>query len=161
MNITTAPTTPTRKVAEQSIAKIILRASFTGLSIKFWSASELAGFWTIESDTILTMMKRTNPSTAANSRNMNFLAVRQGWENARTKVTAASKASSMPGGFSSIPTTVEAIADKQQITKRISVLILLLRVEKASIMTISFFGCGFRLWVPNARIKPRREAASA
>jgi hypothetical protein len=59
-----------------------------------------------------------------------------------------------------MPITVEAIADKQQITKRISVLILLLRVEKASIMTISFFGCGSRQWLPNGwRYRQGRDLA--
>ena len=77
---------------------------------------------------------------------MNFLAVRQEWTNARTKAVAARKASSIPGRLSSIPTTAEAIANKPQIIKRISVLILLRGVEKASIMTVSFFDSGFRLW---------------
>jgi hypothetical protein len=44
----------------------------------------------------------------------------------------------MPGGLSSIPTTAAAIADKPQITKRISVQILLRGVERASIMIVSF-----------------------
>jgi hypothetical protein len=55
----------------------------------------------------------------------------------------------MPGGLSSIPTMTEAIADKPQTARRISVLILLRDVEIASIMTISFFDSGFRLWTPN------------
>ncbi len=76
---------------------------------------------------------------------MNFLAVRQGWANARTKAIAARKASSMPGRLSSIPTTAEAIADRPQIAKRISVLIVLRGVEKASIMAVSLFENRFRL----------------
>jgi hypothetical protein len=80
---------------------------------------------------------------------MNFLAVRHGWTNARTKAIAARKANSMPGGLSLMPTTVAAIADKPQVTNRISVLILLRGVEKISIMTVSYFDSGFRLWLPN------------
>jgi hypothetical protein len=69
---------------------------------------------------------------------MNFLTVRQGWTKARTKAAAARKASSKPGGLSSIPITTETIVNKPQTTKRITVLFLLPGVDKASIMTISF-----------------------
>jgi hypothetical protein len=44
MNITTEPITPTMNAAEQIIAKIMYRASFAGLCIRFWSVTELAGF---------------------------------------------------------------------------------------------------------------------
>jgi hypothetical protein len=43
----------------------------------------------MESDIMLKIIKRIEPSTDANSRNMNFLAVRQEWEHARTKAVAA------------------------------------------------------------------------
>jgi len=84
---------------------------------------------------------------------MNFLVVRQGWTNASTKAVAARKASSMPGRLSSIPTTTAAIASKPQIARRISALILLLGVEKASLMTVSFLDCGFRLCRPTLCIR--------
>ena len=51
---------------------------------------------------ILKIRKKTNPSTDAKSKKMNFLVVRHGWENARIKATAANKARRMPGGLSSI-----------------------------------------------------------
>lgn len=143
MNMATEPTAPTMKDARQTIIKVTFRASVTGLSIRFWSASEVAGLCVTESEAMLRMVKRTKPRTDAKRRKMNNLVVRQGWANARTKAVAASKASRMPGGLSSIPTTTEAIADKPQIAKRISVLILLRGVEKASVMTISFFDSGF------------------
>ncbi len=79
---------------------------------------------------------------------MNFLAVRQGWENARTKVTAANKASSMPGGLSSIPTTTAAIASKPHIARRIRVILLLCGAEEALVMFVSFFDSGFCLRLP-------------
>lgn len=60
---------------------------------------------------------------------------------------AASKANSTPGRLSSIPTTTEAIADKPQSAKRISVLVLLRGVEKALTMTISIFDSESRLWL--------------
>jgi hypothetical protein len=69
---------------------------------------------------------------------MNFLAVRQGWTNARTKAVAAGKANSTPGGLSSIPTTTAAIVSKPQIARRINVVILLCGVEKALVMIASF-----------------------
>jgi hypothetical protein len=97
--------------------------------------------------------KRTKPRTDAKRRNMNFLVVRQGWENAKTKAIVASKASSTPGRLSFIPTTTAAVANKPQTTKRTSALILLRGVEKASIMTNSFFDGGFRLWLPNETVE--------
>lgn len=129
---------PTKNAAEQSIAKITLRASIAGLWSRFWSVTELFGFCTIESEMMLKITKRNKPSKDAKSKNMNFLAVRQGWQNERIKAIAARKARSTPGGLSSIPITTEAIAVRPQTTKRINVLILLLRVEYASIMIISF-----------------------
>jgi hypothetical protein len=141
MNMTTEPTEPTMKVAKQIIAKIILKASMAGLCNRSWSAPVVAGFWA----TISRMMKRTTPSSDARRRNMNFLAVRQGWTNARTKVVAAREANSTPGGLSSIPTAVATIADKPQITRRINDQILLRGVESASIMIILFQDSEFRL----------------
>ena len=82
-------------------------------------------------------MKKTKPRTDAKNRDKNFFVIRQGWVNARTKAVAANKARSMPGKLSSTPIMAETIADKLQTTKRISVLILLFRVEKASIMRFS------------------------
>jgi hypothetical protein len=149
MNMATEPTAPTMKAAGQIIAMIILKASMAGLCSRSWSTPAFAGFWVAVSIMIFRMTKRAKPSIDARRRNMNCLAVRQGWTNARTKAVAARKANSMPGGLSSIPTAAAAIADKPQITKRISVLILLCGVEKASIMIVSFFDSGFRLWLPN------------
>jgi hypothetical protein len=148
MNMATEPTAPTMKAAGQIIAMIILKASIAGLCSRSWRAPVVAGFWATVSRMMFRMMKRTKPSIDARRRNLNFLAVRQGWTNARTKAVAARKANSMPGGLSSIPTAAAAIANKPQITKRISVLILLCGVEKASIKIVSFFDSGFRLWLP-------------
>ena len=143
MNIATEPTAPMMKAAWQIIAKINIRASLAGLCTRFRSAIEVAGFWAIESIMMFRIKKTTKPRTDPRSRNMNFLAIRQGWANARTKAVAASKARRMPGKLSLIPTTADAIADKPQATKRIRVLNLLFRVERASIMTISFMDSGF------------------
>ena len=145
MNMATEPTAPTMKAAGQTMTMIKLRVLAKGLCIRSWSAPEVAGFWATVSKMMFRMMKRTKPSTDARSRNMNFLAVRQEWANASTKAVAARKASSMPGRLSSIPTTTAAIASKPQIARRISALILLLGVEKASLMTVSFSNSGFRL----------------
>jgi hypothetical protein len=84
------------------------------------------------------MMKRTKPSIDARRRSMNFLAVRQGWTNARKKAVAAMNASSMPGRLSSKPTTRAAIASKTQIARRISVIFLFCGGEKALVMIVSF-----------------------
>jgi hypothetical protein len=138
MNITTAPIAPTTSAAAQSIMMIILMTLTVGLSIRFLIALEVVGFWVTESRIMLNMTKRTKPTTDAKRMNMNFLTVRQGWTKARTKAAAARKASSKPGGLSSIPITTETIVNKPQTTKRITVLFLLPGVEKASIMTISF-----------------------
>jgi hypothetical protein len=138
MNITTKPIAPTTSAAAQSIMMIILMTLVVGLCIRFWIALEVVGFWVTESRIMLNMTKRTKPATDAKRRNMNFLTFRQGWTKARTKATAARKASSKPGGLSSIPITAETIVNKPQTTKRITVLFLLPGVEKASIMTISF-----------------------
>jgi hypothetical protein len=138
MNITTEPIAPTTNAAAQSIRMTILMTLTVGLSIKFWIALEVVGFWVTESRIMLNITKGTKPTTDAKRMNMNFLTVRQGWTKARTKATAASKASSTPGRLSSIPTTTAAIADKPQTAKRTSVLILLWDVEKASIMTTPF-----------------------
>jgi hypothetical protein len=138
MNITTEPIAPTTNAAAQSIMMIILMTLTVGLSIRFWIALEVVGFWLTESRVMLNMTKRTNPTTDSKSRNTNFLTVRHGWTKARTKAAAASKASRKPGGLSSIPITAETIVNKPQTTKRITVLFLLLSVEKTSIMIISF-----------------------
>jgi hypothetical protein len=138
MNITIAPIAPTTSAAAQSIMMIILMTLTVGLSIRFLIALEVVGFWVTESRIMLNMTKRTKPTTDAKRMNMNFLTVRQGWTKARTKAAAARKASSKPGGLSSIPITTETIVNKPQTTKRITVLFLLPGVEKASIMTISF-----------------------
>jgi hypothetical protein len=138
MNMATEPTAPTMKAAGQIIAKIKFKASMAGLCIRSRSATEVAGFWTTESKMMLRVMKRTKPSTDIRRRNMNFLAVRQGWTNARTKAVAARKASSTPGRLSSIPTLTAAIASKPQIARRISVIFLLCSVEDALVMILSF-----------------------
>jgi hypothetical protein len=151
MNMATEPIAPTMSAAGLIIAIIKFKALMAGLCIKFWSAPEVAGFWAIESEMMFMIMKRTKPRTDAKRRNMNFLAVRQGWANARTKAIAASKASSTPGRLSSIPTMTEALVDKPQTTKRTSVLILLRDVEKALIMTISFLIMDFVYGCPTDR----------
>ncbi len=138
MNITTEPIAPTTNAAAQSIMMTILMTLTVGLSIKFWIALEVVGFWVTESRIMLNMTKRTKPTTDAKKRSMSFLTVRQGWTKARTKAIAARKASRKPGGLSSIPITIETIVNKPQTTKKITVLFLLPDVEKASIMTISF-----------------------
>jgi len=148
MNMATEPTAPTMKAAGQTMTLIKLRVLAKGLCIRSWSAPEVAGFWATVSKMMFRMTKRTKPSTDARRRNMNFLAVRQVWANARTKAVAARKANRMPGRLSSIPTATAAIASKPQIARRINVVILLRGVEKASIMTDSFLDCGFRLCRP-------------
>jgi hypothetical protein len=152
MNITTAPIAPTTSAAAQSIMMIILMTLTVGLSIRFLIALEVVGFWVTESRIMLNMTKRTKPTTDAKRMNMNFLTVRQGWTKARTKATAARKASSKPGGLSSIPITTETIVNKPQTTKRITVLFLLPGVEKASIMTISFLIIDFIDGSPTAGV---------
>jgi hypothetical protein len=144
MNMATEPTVPTMNAAGLIITMIKFKALMAGLCIRDRSAPEVVGSWATESKMMFRVTKRTKPSTDARMMNMNFLAVRQGWANARTKAVAARKASSMPGRLSSIPTTAETIADKPQIAKRISVLIVLRGVEKASIMAVSLFESGFR-----------------
>jgi hypothetical protein len=128
---------------------IKINAFVAGLCIRSRSAPEVAGSWATESKIIFRMMRRTEPSTAARRRNMNFLAVRQGWANARTKAIAARKASRMPGGLSLNPTTAAAIVNKPLITKRIIDWILMRDVENASIIIASFlaviFVCGYVL----------------
>ena len=136
MNMTTEPTAPTMKAAEQIIAMIILKASMAELCSRSWSAPLAAEFWEIVSRMMFRTMKRTKPSIPARRRNKNFFAVRQGWTNARTKAVAARKASSMPGRLSSIPTTTAAIANKPHIARRISVIFFLCGVEKALIMIV-------------------------
>jgi len=158
MNMATEPTAPTVNAAGQIIMKITFKALIAGLCIRSLSVPDVAGFWTTESEVMLRMTKRTKPSTDAKRRNMNFLVVRQGWVNARTNAVAARKASSMPGGLSSIPTATAVIANKPQTTKRTSVLILLRGVEKASITADSFFDSGFRLWLPNSCLSCRVAA---
>jgi len=138
MNITTEPTAPTMKAAVHSIVKIKFRASVKGLWIRFCSAREVAGFCAKVSKIIFWMMKRTKPRTDTNSIKVNFLPVLQGWANARTKAVAANNARSMPGRLSFIPTTIEAIVSKAEITRSTSVLFLLREIEKASIISISF-----------------------
>jgi hypothetical protein len=132
MNMATEPTAPTMKAAGQIITMIKFKASMAGLCIRSWSAPEVAGSWATESKMMFRMRKRTKPSTDARRRNMNFLTDRQVWTKARIKAVAARKASNMPGGLSSIPTAAAAIANKPQITKRKSVLILLGGVERTS-----------------------------
>jgi len=104
MNMVTEPTAPTMNAAGQIIAMIKFRASKAGLCIRSWSALEVVGFWAIESKMMFRMMKRTKPRTDAKRRNMNFLAVRQGWENAMTKAIAESRARSKPAGWINSPT---------------------------------------------------------
>jgi len=89
MDMATEPTAPTMNAAGQIIAMIKLKASMAGLCSRSRSASEVAGFWVTESKMMFRMMKRTKPSTDAKRSIMNFLAVRQGWANARTKAVAA------------------------------------------------------------------------
>ena len=129
MNITTEPIAPTTNAAAQSIMMIILMTLTVGLSIKFRIALEVVGFWVTKSIIMLNMTKRTKPTTDAKRRNINFLTIRQGWTKARTKAAPARKASSKPGGLSSIPITTETIVNKPQTTKRITVLFLLHDVE--------------------------------
>ena len=138
MNMATEPTTPMMKAAEQIIAMIIIKALIAELCSRFWSALVVAGFWAIVSRTMFKIMKRTKLSIDARRMDMNFLAVRQGWANARTKAVAARKASSMPGRLSSIPTTTAAIASKPQIARRISIIFLFFGGEKALVMIVSF-----------------------
>jgi len=143
MNIVTEPTAPTMKAAVQIIAMIILMASTTGFCSRFWSVPAVAGSWAAVSRMMFRMMKRTKPSIDAKRRNMNFLAVLQGWTNARTKAVAARKAKMIPGRLSSIPAAAAAIASKPQIARRISVIFLLCGVEKALVMIVSFLIVGF------------------
>jgi len=96
---------------------------------------------------------------------MNFLAVRQGWTNARIKAVAARKARNMPGRLSSIPKTTAAIASKPQIARRISVIFLLYGVEKALIMIVSFLIADFALgyltvWLGGGRNGETRRRGS-
>ena len=138
MNMATEPTAPTMKAAGQIIMMIILKASMAGLSSRSWSVPVFAGFWATVSRMMFRMTKRAKPNTDARRRNMNCLTVRQGWTNARTKAVAARKASSMPGGLSSIPTMTAAIASKPHIARKIRVIFLSCGVEKALVMIVSF-----------------------
>jgi len=139
MNMAAEPTTPTIKAAEQSIMMIVFKAFMAGLSISSRSVPDADGSWVTESSMMLRMMKSPKPSTDARRRNMNFFAVRQGCTNARTKAVAERKASRIPGGLSSIPTVTAAIVSKPQLARRKNDMFLLLGVEKAAIMIVSFF----------------------
>jgi hypothetical protein len=94
-------------------------------------------------------MNRIRPSSDARMRNKNFFIVRQGCTNAMTKAVAERKARRIPSGLSSIPTAAAAMASKTQIARRINVLFLLLGVENAALMIVSFFDSGSYPWLPN------------
>jgi hypothetical protein len=158
MNMATEPTAPTMKAAAQIMAMIMLKALMIGLFKRSWSTPDVAGFWAAVSRKILRMMKRIKPSNDARMRNMNFLAVRQGWTNARTKAVAERKARRIPSGLSSMPTTAATIASKAQIARRINVLFLLLGVEKAALMRASFFDSGSYRWLPDRMDEPHPSA---
>lgn len=138
MSMITEPTVPTKRAAAQSMEMIKTKLSVVGLCVRFRVALEVAGFWAMESKMMFRMTKRIKPIIDARRRNMNFLVVRQGWANARMKTVAERKASSTPGGLSSMPMDVALNAKRTQITKNMSVVIIFRGVESASIITTFF-----------------------